>query len=158
MATRDMQVDLRQIDGVSFAAKALSGHWVTMDGTLENGGHGAAASPLELFLMGAAGCSSYDVVTILKGMRISLADFRLEVRAKRADEEPKVFTELELHYHLYGEVDPKKAERAVALSNEKYCSATAMLKPTVEIKHRISIHPASEALGDEGGDPAKETK
>jgi putative redox protein len=158
MATRNIEVDLRQIDGVSFAAKALSGHWVIMDGSKEAGGHGAAASPIELFLMGAVGCASHDVVSILKGMRVELADYRVEASASRRDEEPKSFEKVELDFHLFGDVDEKKAERAVALSLDKYCSAMAMLRPGVEIVPRISIHPASEALGDGGEDQAKETK
>jgi len=158
MATRNIEVDLRQIDGVSFAARGLSDHWVVMDGSKENGGHGGAASPIELFLMGAAGCASYDVVQILKGMRVQLADFRLEASASRRDEEPKAFEKVELHFHLYGEVARAKAERAVALSLEKYCSAMATLRSGVEIEHEITIHEASEALGDGGEDQAKETR
>lgn len=158
MATRNIEVDLRQIDGVSFAAKAASEHWVVMDGSKENGGHGAGASPIELFLMGAAGCASYDVVSILKGMRVELEDYRLEAVASRRDEEPKSFETVELHFHLYGEVDRAKAERAVALSIDKYCSAMAMLKPGVAIERKITIHNASEALGDGGEDQAKETR
>ncbi len=146
MADNIVSVDLRQIEGVSFAAKADTGHWVAMDGPAEHGGSESASTPLELFLMGLAGCSGLDVVSILSRMRVELKDFRMEVKAPRTDEHPKVFTRIEIVYHLYGEVTEAQAEKAVKLSQDKYCSASAMLKPGVPIEHQIVIHRKEEAL------------
>jgi len=152
VADNIVSVDLRQIEGISFAAKAGSGHWVTMDGPAEHGGNDSASTPLELFLMGMAGCSGMDVVSILSRMRVDLKDFRMEVKAPRVEEHPKVFSHVEIVYHLYGEVTEDQAEKAVTLSQDKYCSASAMLKPGVSIEHQIVIHRKEEALL-EGGKP-----
>ncbi len=150
VANNVVSVDLRQVEGISFAAKAGSGHWVAMDGPAEHGGSDAATKPLELFLMGMAGCSGMDVVSILAKMRVDLTDFRMEVRAPRAEEHPKVFTKVEIVYHLFGDVSEAQAEKAVSLSQDKFCSASAMLKPGVPIEHRIVIH-RDEAALLEGG-------
>jgi putative redox protein len=121
-----------------------------MDAPSDYGGNGAGTSPIELFLMGLAGCSGVDVVNILKKKRSKLLDFRMEVRAPRGDEHPKVFTKIEIVYHIYGDVSENQVEKAIALSHEKYCSASAMLKPRVPIEHQIVIHRETEAL-PEGG-------
>ena len=150
MAEKTVRVDLRQIEGVSMAARAGSGHWVPMDGPSELGGSDAAARPLELFLMGLAGCSGMDVISILTKMRARLKDFRMELSAPRAEGQPQVFRKIEIVYHLYGDVSEKQAERAVSLSQDKFCSASAMLKPAVPIEHRIVIHREEAALAEGG--------
>ncbi len=150
MADNIVSVDLRQIEGISFAAKAGTGHWVAMDGPAEHGGSNGASKPLELFLMGLAGCSGMDVVSILSRMRVDLQDFRMEVKAPRTEEHPKVFTRVEIIYHLYGDVTEAQAEKAVNLSQDKFCSASAMLKPGVPIEHQIVIHRKEEALLEGG--------
>ncbi len=150
MADNTVSVDLRQIEGSSFAARAGSNHWVAMDAPSGFGGNGAGTSPIELFLMGFAGCSGVDVVNILMKMRIKLLDFHMEVRAPRGDEHPKVFTKIEIIYHIYGDVSEEQVEKAIALSHDKYCSASAMLKPGVPIEHQIVIHRENEPLVEGG--------
>jgi putative redox protein len=121
-----------------------------MDGPEEIGGADAATRPLELFLMGLAGCSGMDVISILTKMRVPLSDFRMEVSAPRVEEYPQVFKKIEIVYHIHGDVSDKQAERAVNLSHEKFCSASAMLKPAVPIEHQIIIHRDEEALAEGG--------
>lgn len=145
MSESMMTVDLRQVSGISFLARAGSGHWVAMDGPTDFGGAEAGSRPLELFLMGLAGCTGMDVVTILTKMRADLADFRIEVKAERAEEHPKVFTEIDLIYHFYGDIKESQAEKAIALSQDRYCGASAMLRPGVEIRHSFEIHPADDS-------------
>jgi len=132
------------------AARAGSGHWVAMDGPKEMGGADAATRPLELFLMGLAGCSGMDVISMLAKMRAPLRDLRMELSAPREDDYPQVFKKIEIVYHFYGDLSEKQAERAVSLSHEKFCSASAMLKPTVPIEHQIVIHREEEALAEGG--------
>jgi len=156
VADNIVRVDLRQIAGVSMAAQANSGHWVVMDGPADIGGSAAATRPLELFLMGLAGCTGMDVISILTRMRAGLSDFRMEVSAPRSDDTPKVFTKIEIVYHLFGTVSQAQAERAVSLSQEKYCSASAMLRPQVPIEQRIVIHREETAL--QKGGTIKELK
>ncbi len=135
-----MKVTLKQIDGLAMAAKADSNHWVTMDGPERLGGHEAATSPVQLVLMGLAGCTGMDVVNILKKRRITLTDFTIEVEAQQADEYPKVFTEIHLRYRLKGEnLHEADVEKAIELSENKYCSVLAMLKSTAKVSHEYEI-------------------
>lgn len=150
MGENIVKVDLRQIEGVSMAARAGSGHWVVMDGPKKMGGSDAATRPIELFLMGLAGCSGMDVISIPEKMRAPLADLRMEVSAPREEEYPQVFKKIEIVYHIYGDVSEKQAERAVNLSQDKFCSASAMLKPAVPIEHQIVIHRETAALAEGG--------
>jgi putative redox protein len=97
-------------------------------------------SPMEVLLLGAAGCTGVDIVHILRKMRQPLADLQLKVRAKRADEHPKVYTEIEILYLLWGEgLSEKAVEQAIQLSEEKYCSASVMLGKTAEIRSSYRI-------------------
>lgn len=150
MSRNLVRVDLRRIEGTSMAARAGSGHWVPMDGPADAGGADAASRPLELFLMGLAGCSGMDVISMLTRMRVRLRDFRMEVEAPRREEPPKVFEKIRIVYHIYGDATEKQAERAVTLSQDKYCSASAMLKPAVPIEHQIVIHREEKALVEGG--------
>jgi len=150
MADNSVVVSLRQIEGASMAARGRSNHWVAMDGPEDLEGSDAASRPLEIFLMGLAGCSGVDVISMLRKMRADLRDFRMELEAPRADTHPKVFTRIDIVYHIYGNVTEEQAERAVTLSQEKYCSASAMLKPIVPIEHRIVIHREATALAEGG--------
>lgn len=102
-------------------------------------------SPMELLLLGVAGCTGVDVVSILSKKRKSLQDLKVNVRAKRADQHPKVWNEIEVVYHLWGEdLDEKSVEQAIQLSKEKYCSASAMLSATAKISTSFVIHPSDE--------------
>ncbi len=97
-------------------------------------------SPMQLLLLSAAGCTSYDVVMILKKMRQPIEGLEVEVSGERSDEHPRVYTEIHLHYRLFGNLDKKKVERAIELSQEKYCSVAAQLrKGGTEITYSYEI-------------------
>jgi putative redox protein len=127
-------------DGMSFIARTGSGHLVTMDGAAAGGGNDLAPRPMEMVLVGTGGCTAYDVVLILKRGRHDVRGCEVEVTAKRADQDPKVFTRIEMKFTVRGRNLKRDAvERAVQLSHEKYCSATAMLAKTAEISHSVEI-------------------
>lgn len=129
-----MNVKLRQISGLAMAAVGDSGHWVTTDGPEKFGGFSAGSRPMELLLMGLASCTAMDVVSILRKKRVKLNDFQVEVKAEQATEHPKVFTNIKLSYIFTGSnIRPSDVEQAMELSENKYCSASAMLKKSVSI-------------------------
>jgi putative redox protein len=125
---------------MSFVAETGSGHMVTMDGAPEAGGRNLAPRPMELLLAGAGGCTSFDVVSILKKGRQAVTDCAVRVTAERATEDPKVFTEINMHFVVAGRaLKPEAVERAVKLSAEKYCSASIMLGKTAKMSHTWEI-------------------
>lgn len=125
---------------VSFLAESGSGHTVLMDGAPEAGGQNLGPRPMELLLMGLGGCSSFDVVLILKKARQDITDCVVEIEAQRASSDPKVFTDIHLHFIITGHnIKTQQVERAIDLSAEKYCSASIMLKQTVNITHDYEI-------------------
>jgi putative redox protein len=131
---------VKWVEGVSFVAESGSGHALVIDGAPEAGGRNAGPRPMELVLMGAASCSAFDVVWILKKARQPVADCVVEAEADRAQTEPKVFTRIRLRYRVAGRGhDPRQVERAVKLSKEKYCSATIMLGKSAEITTEVEI-------------------
>ncbi|MFG6446873.1 OsmC family protein [Roseateles sp. BYS180W] len=126
--------------GMSFVAETGSGHMLAMDGAPEGGGRNLAPRPMETLLAGAGGCAAYDVVLILTRGRHEVTDCRVQLKAERASTDPKVFTAIHLHFLVTGKALPPAAvERAVALSHEKYCSATAMLAKTAKISTSIDV-------------------
>jgi putative redox protein len=126
--------------GMSFLAETGSGHLVAMDGAADGGGHNLAPRPMEMVLVGAGGCTAYDVVLILQRGRHEVTGCEVTLEARRADDDPKVFTRIALHFVVSGRALPREAvERAVRLSHEKYCSATAMLSKTAEIVTSIEL-------------------
>ena len=131
---------LKQIEGTSFAGKSDTNHWITIDNSVEFGGSNAGSSPKELILIGLAGCTASDVVSILKKKRVNLEDFKINITAEVAEEHPKVFTKIHLEYLFFGEnVPAKDVERSIELSRTKYCSVTKMLEKSVEITHSYRI-------------------
>jgi len=127
-------------EGVSFVAESGSGHAILVDGAPDAGGRNLGPRPMELVLMGAAACTAFDVVWILKKARQPIADCVVDAQATRAAAEPKVFTAIHLKYGVAGRgLDARQVERAVKLSKEKYCSATLMLAKTAEITYEIAI-------------------
>jgi putative redox protein len=131
---------IKWVEGVSFVAETGSGHALVIDGAAEAGGRNAGPRPMELVLVGAASCSAFDVVWILKKARQPVTDCVVEAEADRAQTEPKVFTRIRLTYRVAGRgLDPRQVERAVKLSKEKYCSATIMLGKSAEITTAIEI-------------------
>ncbi|MBI3146712.1 MAG: OsmC family protein [Pseudogulbenkiania sp.] len=135
-----MQAKLRWIDGVCFMGETGSGHAVVMDGAPEGGGRNLGPRPMELVLLGTAGCTSYDVLNILKKSRQDVHDCWVEIEAERADTDPKVFTRIHFHFVVVGrELKPDAVERAIKLSAEKYCSASIMLAKTADITHDFEL-------------------
>ena len=120
--------------GMGFVAETGSGHLLTMDGAADGGGRNLAPRPMETLLAGAGGCTAYDVVLILKRGRHDVRGCEVRLSAERAAQDPKVFTRIHLHFVVSGRALPADAvARAIALSHEKYCSATIMLAHTAEI-------------------------
>ena len=120
--------------GMSFRAETGSGHLVTMDGAPDGGGHNLAPRPMEMVLLGTGGCTAYDVVLILKRGRHDVRGCSVKLTTERAEVDPKVFTKIHMHFTVTGKSIPASAvERAIAMSHEKYCSASIMLGKTAEI-------------------------
>jgi putative redox protein len=125
--------------GMGFVAETGSGHTLTMDGAPdaakpENGGQNLAPRPLEMVLAGTGGCTAYDVVLILKRGRHAVQGCTVKLAAERATEDPKVFTRINMHFTVTGKGIPATAvERAIAMSHDKYCSASIMLAKTAAI-------------------------
>ena len=141
-----MKAVVRRVGGVAMVGKADSGHWVPMDGPEDVGGFTGGSRPLELLLIGLGGCTGMDVLSILAKKRVKLDDFEIQLEADRADTHPKVFTAIRLVFHFYG--DDLKAEdlqQAVDLSEQKYCSASAMLRAACPVEVRIEVHPPRPA-------------
>ena len=131
--------------GMGFIAETGSGHVVPMDGAPDaknpaNGGQNLAPRPMELLLAGTGGCTAYDVVLILKRGRHDVRGCSVKLSAERADTEPKVFTTINMHFTVTGKGVPANAvERAIAMSHEKYCSASIMLGKTAQITTSFDI-------------------
>ena len=131
--------------GMGFIAETGSGHVVAMDGapdekTPANGGQNLAARPMELLLAGTGGCTAYDVVLILKRGRHAVQGCTVKLSAERADTDPKVFTTINMHFTVTGKGVPAAAvERAIAMSHDKYCSASVMLGKTAAITTSFDV-------------------
>jgi len=135
-----MKTRVKWVEGVSFVGESGSGHAVTLDGAPDSGGRNIAMRPMELLLTGAAACTAFDVVSILRKGRHDVKDLAVTVEATRAPDPPRVFTALHYVYTVAGAgLDPRQVERAVKLSKEKYCSATIMLGKTATITYEIAI-------------------
>lgn len=135
-----MKVRIKWVEGVCFVGESETGHAVVLDGAPENGGRNIGMRPMEMLLIGMGGCTSFDVVTILKKARQPIVDCVAEISAERANEVPKVFTKIHVHFVVTGDgLNPTQVERAVKLSAEKYCSASIMLSKSVEITHDFEI-------------------
>lgn len=127
-------------EGMLFVARTGSGHVTAMDGAPEGGGNNLAPRPMELVLAGSGGCAAYDVVLILKRGRHDVTGCQVKLEAERAATDPKVFTRIHFRFTVTGKSLPLAAvERAVKLSHEKYCSASAMLGHTAEITHSVDV-------------------
>ena len=127
-------VDWVAASGMAFVAETGSGHLLTMDGAPDGGGRNLAPRPMETVLAGTGACAAYDVVLILKRGRHAVTGCRVQLSAERASTDPKVFTRIGMHFTVTGQrLDAQAVARAVALSHEKYCSATAMLAKTAQI-------------------------
>ena len=135
-----MKTQIKWMQDVSFKGKSESGHEVILDGPEELGGEGLGMRPMEMMLIGMGGCTSFDVVTILKRSRQQITGCIAEIEAVRADAIPKIFTSIHIHFLIKGiDLQKKAVERAVELSANKYCSASIMLGKSVKITHDFVI-------------------
>jgi putative redox protein len=138
-----MKARVKWVDGMMFVGESGSGHAVVMDAAPAVGGRDLGIRPMEMLLLGMGGCSSIDVMMILKKGRQTVTDCWVELEAERAETDPKVFTRIHAHFVVTGnKLDPAKVERAIALSAEKYCSASVMLGALAAITHDFEVREA----------------
>ena len=135
-----MEVEAKFIEGRTFLTKGESNHWVALDTAKEKGGGGAVSTPMEMVLMGLASCTGLDVVVILEKRRVKLDDFNIKISAERAESHPRVYTKIHLSYQFTSsDLTGKDAERAIQLSQDKYCSVSKMLDKTAEITYDYEV-------------------
>ena len=142
-----MKARIKWVQDVMFLGESGSGHSVVMDGPEDHGGRNMGVRPMEMLLMGLGGCTSFDVMSILKKSRQDVVDCVAELDAQRADAVPSVFTKIHVHFKVTGRnLKDAQVKRAVALSAEKYCSASIMLEQGgVEITHDYEIVELAQA-------------
>lgn len=135
-----MKARVQWLDGRAFVGETGSGHAVVMDGAPESGGRNIGIRPMEMLLLGLGGCTAFDIVMILERMREKVTDLDIALEGTRAAEDPKVYTHVKLVYKVTGrKLKPANVERAVNLSAEKYCSASAMFATCATIEHSFEI-------------------
>jgi putative redox protein len=131
---------VKQVDGLTFIGKGDTNHWVSIDGPKEYHGSDAGSRPKELLLIALGGCSGSDVASILQKKQVALDDFTMEITAEDVEEYPKVFSSIHINYLFTGEnIQSKDVERAIELSQNKYCPISAMLKKACEITYSYHI-------------------
>jgi putative redox protein len=139
-----MKARINLVEGMTFVAESGTGHAVVVDGSPDIGGRDLGPRPMELVLMGTGACSAIDVVHILRKARQNITGCVVELEADRATDDPKVFTRIHFHFVVTGSgLAPAQVERAVRLSKDKYCSATAMLAKSAEIITDFEIRDAN---------------
>jgi putative redox protein len=135
-----MKARAQWLEGRTFVGESGSGHAVVMDGSPEAGGRNLGIRPMEMLLVGLAGCTAFDVVHILEKGREAITACDVKVEAERAASDPKVFTSIHLTYKITGrKLKQAAVERAIALSAEKYCSASIMFAKTAKITHSFTV-------------------
>lgn len=136
-----MKVTLNRLnDAYHMQAQNETGNTIEMDGSPKIGGENLGARPMEVLLMSLAGCSSIDVISILKKMKQEVTDYDVEVTADRRDEIPSIFTTIHMKFIVKGKaLEAEKVKRAVQLSAEKYCSVSKILEPTAEITWSVEV-------------------
>ena len=146
-----MKITLNRVnDNYHFQLKNERGHIVDVDNRSEFGGDDLGASPMELVLMGVAGCSGIDMISILKKQRQEITSFKAEVEGERVQVgEAKPFKNITVVFFLEGKINEEKAARAVQLSFEKYCSVSKTLEPTATIHYKVVLN--GVPLTPEGG-------
>nr|MBT4123588.1 OsmC family protein [Candidatus Ruthturnera sp.]MBT4667927.1 OsmC family protein [Candidatus Ruthturnera sp.] len=136
-----MNTTVRWVNDMTMVGESASGHAIVMDGPKEAGGNNLGIRPMEMLLLGMGGCTTIDVLSMLKKMREEVRDCRAEISAERADDHPKVFTKIHIHFVVEGvDLDEKKVGKAIGLSADKYCSASIMLGKTATVTHDFEIH------------------
>jgi putative redox protein len=140
-----LEIKVSWVGNAAFEGESSSGHKVLMDGPIEGGGHDLGPRPMEMLLLGTGGCSSYDVISILKKARQKVSGCEAIISSERADNEPKIFNKIHIIFKISGtNLKEKQVERAVSLSAEKYCSASIMLGATANITHEYEIFQVEE--------------
>lgn len=117
------------------------GNTIEIDGAPDIGGTDMGMRPMQLLLSSMGSCSAMDVIHIMRKQRQELRDIKISVKGDRVETHPRIFTDIHLHFDLYGEIDQAKAERAVSLSVEKYCTAVRMVEKVAKVTYSFSIHP-----------------
>jgi len=139
------KIELSRVSGLyGFEASDENGHTIKMDSSPESGGQNYGARPMQVLLMGLGGCSAIDVLAILKKQRQDVKDYKMVINGEReAGKEPSLWKEINIEFHLYGDIDRDKATKAVELSIDKYCSVAATLTNAgATIKWQVIVHPA----------------
>jgi len=132
---------VKQINGISFVGKTDSNHWITMDGPEDFGGSNAGIRPKELMLLALGGCTGSDVVSILQKKRIDVRSFEINITAEMTDDHPKVYSSMNIEYVFKGKgIKDSDVERAIELSQTKYCGVTKMYEKAMEITHSFTLH------------------
>ena len=136
-----MKATVKWVDGKMFLGESGSGHTVVMDGAPDHGGRNMGIRPMEMMLLGAGGCTSFDVISILEKARQQVSDCRVEMQAERAEGVPSPFTKIHMHFVVTGsKLKAAQVEKAVKLSAEKYCSASIMLEAAgVDVSHSVEV-------------------
>lgn len=130
---------IKWIENLKFIAKGNSEHSIILDTKKEFGGENSAPSPMEYILFGLGGCTGMDVVSILKKMNYKIEEFYIDIEAERRDEHPKIYKNIKITYNIKGNIPFEKIEHAVKLSQDKYCSVSAMLSKSTNIIYEIKI-------------------
>jgi len=129
-----MEAEIRLVDGLTTVGMSDSNHWMPIDGPKDFGGHEGANKPVELLLISLGSCTAMDVLSILGKMRQPYEDLTVRITAEQREEHPRIFTSIKLRYLVKGKVDPGKLEKAISLSQERYCPISAMLRDVVPIE------------------------
>lgn len=138
-----MQARIKWVQDATFLGESGSGHAIVMDGPPEHGGRNLGVRPMEMLLLGMGGCTAFDVVHILKKSRQAITDCVAEISAERAEQDPKIYTSIHVHFIVTGrDLDEKRVARAVELSAGKYCSASIMLGKSATITHDFELRGA----------------
>ena len=138
------KIELSRVSGdFGFDATDQYGHTIKMDSSPESGGQDYGVRPMQMLLMGLGGCSAIDVLSILKKQRQDVRDYKMVINGDREPNvEPSLWKDVDIEFHLYGNIDPDKAQKAADLSVQKYCSVAATLvKAGAEIKYKVFVHP-----------------
>lgn len=139
------KVEVVQTHGMTMMGRGESNHWVVMDGPERFRGHEAATRPMELLLISLGGCTGMDVISLMDKMRVPYNRLRLEISAERAEEHPKYYTKIHIHYIIYGKNLPvDKVEKAIDLSQNRYCSVSYMLRKSSELTYDYEIREKEE--------------
>jgi putative redox protein len=133
-----MKTTINWTGKMAFAGTAPSGHEIKMDAAAEIGGENSGPRPTELLLSAVAGCTGIDIISILHKMRLEPSSFHMDVEGERADDHPKRFTKINIHYALEGDLPEDKVVRAIELSKDKYCSVSHSLNAEIAVTYSIN--------------------